>query len=109
MHVYNTNKTSTQNRKKNQPFFEESDKINRIVALQYPPKVHLSRDVYSNSFKSGWSHFRKNLKPKKSQNPKIQKSENPKIGKAGNPNIRTYVCMYVRMYVRTYVSTYVRT
>ena len=46
--------------KNNQPFFEESDKINTFVALQYPPKVHLSRDVYSKSSKSGWSLFRKN-------------------------------------------------
>ena len=66
MHVYKTNKTSTQNRKNNQPLFEESDIINMIFALQYPPKVHLSRDVYSNSSKSGWLHFRKNLKSKKS-------------------------------------------
>ena len=78
MHVYTTNKTSTQNRKNNQPLFEESDNINIIFALQYPPKVHLSWDVYSNSSKSGWSHFRKNLKSKKSQYPKIQKSKNPK-------------------------------
>ena len=62
MHVYKTIKTSTKNRKKQQPFFEESDKINMIVALQYPPKVHLSRDVYSNSSKSGWLHFSKKLK-----------------------------------------------
>ncbi len=82
MHVHKTSKTSTQHRKKNQPLFEESDKIKRICALQYPPKVHLSRDVHSNSSKSGWSHFRKNLKSKKSQNPKIQKSKNPKIQKS---------------------------
>ena len=43
-----------------QPLFEESNKTNTIFALQYPPKVHLSRDVYSNSLKSGWSFFQKN-------------------------------------------------
>ena len=78
MHVYKMNKTSTQNRKNNQPFFEETDKIDTMFALQPPPKGHFSRDVYSNSSKSGWSYFRKNLKSKKSQNLKIQKSENPK-------------------------------
>ena len=52
--------------KTHQPFFEESNKTNRTFALQYPPKVHLSRDVYSNSSKSGWSFFRTNLTLKKS-------------------------------------------
>ena len=60
IHVYKTIKTSANNRKKNQPLFEESDKTNRICALQYPPNMHLSRDVYSDSSKSGWSLFRKN-------------------------------------------------
>ena len=64
--------------KNNQPLFEESDKNSMIFALEYPPKVHLSRDVYSNSSKSGWLHFSKKLKIKKSKNLKIQKSKNPK-------------------------------
>ena len=87
IHVYKTNRTSTQHRKQNQPLFEESDKINMIIALQYPPKVNLSRDVYSNSSKSGWSHFRKNLKSKKNQNPKIPKFKNPKVQKFKNSKI----------------------
>ena len=37
---------------------EESNRTNGTFALQYPPKVHLPRDVYSNSSKSGWSFFR---------------------------------------------------
>ena len=45
--------------KKHQPLFEESDIINMIFTLQPPPKVHLSRDVYSFSSKSGWSLFQK--------------------------------------------------
>ena len=88
-------------RKNNQPLFEEFDIINMIFTLQYPPKVHLSRDVYSNSFKSGWSHFRKNLKSKnlkiqkfkiskiqKFENSKIQKNKNSKIRKSENPSSR---------------------
>ena len=66
IHVYKTIKTSTQHRKRKKTSFEESDKINKTCALQYPPKVHLSRDVYSNSSKSGWLYFRRNLKFKKS-------------------------------------------
>ena len=41
--------------KTNQPLFEESSETSGICALQYPPKWYLSRDVYSNSLKSGWS------------------------------------------------------
>ena len=38
IHVYKTNKTSTQHRKKNQPLFEASNKTNMIVALEYSLK-----------------------------------------------------------------------
>ena len=60
IHVYKTIKTSTKDRQTNQPLFEESNKTNRTFALQYPPKVHLSRDVYLNSAKKWLVIFSKN-------------------------------------------------
>ena len=93
IHVYKTNKTSTQSRKKTNRFSKNLIKQTGFLPYNTPLKctypgtfIQIPQKVAGDFFET--SQNLKNLKIPKIKNPKIRKSKNPKIRKSENPKIR---------------------